>query len=153
MNLVDYLNANEVCYELRSHRPTFTAQQLAAEEHVPGMRVAKPVLVRADNRFILCVLPACCKIDLDALKWSLGAKEAVLADETDMVAVFFDCQLGAEPPLGHLYHLTTIMDKMLEKDVFITFQAGSHEKAVKISMADYKKLESPKVLNFSYLGR
>jgi prolyl-tRNA editing enzyme YbaK/EbsC (Cys-tRNA(Pro) deacylase) len=42
------------------------------------------------------------------------------------------------------------MDTSLEKDDHITFQAGTHEKAIRMSMDDYRKLVEPKVLNFSY---
>ena len=42
------------------------------------------------------------------------------------------------------------MDKALKDDDHIMFQAGSHEKAIRMSMADYRKLASPRVLQFSY---
>jgi len=150
VKVVDFLQENSAQYELTQHRPTFTAQQMAAEEHVPGMYVAKPVVVRADDTYYLCVLPACCKIDLDALRAQLGAARVELADESEMSELFPDCALGAEPPFGALYGLETITDKSLEDDEFIVFQAGSHEEAVKMDMAEYRRLAEPKVLSFSY---
>ncbi len=42
------------------------------------------------------------------------------------------------------------MDKTLEKDDHIAFQGGTHEKAIRMSMDDYRKLVAPKVLEFSY---
>jgi len=65
MNVMEYLEASESTYEVRSHRPVFTAQQMAQEEHIHGMNVAKPVIVKADGLYYMCVLPACCKIDFD----------------------------------------------------------------------------------------
>lgn len=150
MKVVEFLDSKGVHYELSQHRPTFTAQQMAAEEHVPGMAVAKPVVVRADKKFYLCVLPACCKIDFDALKPALKSKQVVLADEDEMAELFEDCTLGSEPPFGHLYGLETLMDASLDKDPFIVFQAGTHELAIRMDMDDYKKLAKPRVLNFSY---
>ena len=35
-------------------------------------------------------------------------------------------------------------------DDHIVFQAGSHDKAILMKMADYRKLVKPKVLEFSY---
>lgn len=150
MKLMEYLESKGVAYETTQHRPTFTAQQMAAEEHVPGMNVAKPVVVRADKTYYLCVLPACCKIDMDQLKTELGVKKLALADEEELARLFKDCALGAEPPFGDLYGLETIMDTTLESDPFIVFQAGSHELAVRMDLADYKKLAQPKVFKFSY---
>ena len=100
MKVYDFLDETSARYEVLEHRSTFTAQQMAAEQHIPGMQVAKPVLVKADGEHYLCVLPACCKVDLDALKGQLGAKRAELADESEMAEVFGDCALGAEPPFG-----------------------------------------------------
>jgi prolyl-tRNA editing enzyme YbaK/EbsC (Cys-tRNA(Pro) deacylase) len=42
------------------------------------------------------------------------------------------------------------MDKSLEDDDHITFQAGSHENAIRMNMKDYLKLVEPKILEFSY---
>lgn len=150
MKVVEFLDSKGVHYELSQHRPTFTAQQMAAEEHAPGMAVAKPVVVRVDKTFYVCVLPACCKIDFDALKQIFKAKQVVLADEDEMAGLFEDCTLGSEPPFGHLYGLETLMDGVMENDPFIVFQAGTHELAIRMDMDDYKKLAKPRILNFSY---
>ena len=60
------------------------------------------------------------------------------------------CPLGAEPPFGNLYDLLVVMDKTLEKDDHIKFQAGTHDKAIRMSMKDYRKLVKPKLFEFSY---
>jgi Ala-tRNA(Pro) deacylase len=150
MRVTEYLEELGIGYEIREHRSTFTAQQMAAEEHVPGMTVAKPVVIKADNKFYMCVLPACYKIDFDILKEKIGARQVELADEKEMAQLFGDCALGAEPPLGNLYQLPTIMDESLEDDDEIVFQGGTHEQAIRLAMIDYKKLVQPKILAFSY---
>lgn len=150
MKVVDFLEEASAHYEITQHRPTFTAQQMAAEEHVPGMAVAKPVIVKADQTYYMCVLPACCKIDLDALKSHLGVAQVELADESEMARLFPDSALGAEPPFGSLYDLETIMDKTLEADEYIVFQGGTHEQAIKMDMDEYRRVARPKVLAFSY---
>lgn len=150
MRVIEFLDKSAVRYETSDHSPSFTAQQMAAAEHEPGKYVAKPVIIKADGKYIMCVLAACYKIDLGVLKSQLGAKSVELAEEKDIGTIFEDCELGAEPPFGNLYDLPVVMDKALEKDDHITFQAGTHEKAIRISMEDYRKLVEPKVLEFSY---
>jgi Ala-tRNA(Pro) deacylase len=150
MKVLEYLDKSGVDYEISDHRPTFTAQRMAAVAHEPGKYVAKPVIVKADGKFFMCVLAACNKVDLRALRELLGAESVELAEETEIGNLFGDCDLGAEPPFGNLYDVTTIMDKSLEKDDHIVFQAGSHEKSVRMEMSDYRKLVSPKILDFSY---
>lgn len=147
---MDFLKEAGVKYEVLEHKPVFTAQRMAAVEHEPGKFVAKPVIVKADGKFVMCVLAACYKIDLQNLKKQLGAKKVRLAAEDEMSGIFDDCEIGAEPPFGNLYDLQTIMDKALESDEYILFQAGSHQKAIRMTMADYLNLVKPKVMEFSY---
>jgi Ala-tRNA(Pro) deacylase len=150
MQVLEYLKKSKVKYEVKEHKPTFSAQQMAAVEHEPGKYVAKPVLVKVDGKFVMCVLAACYKVDLKALKSQLGAKSVELAEEEEIGKLCGDCELGAEPPFGNLYDVPTIVDKALDADEHIMFQAGSHDKAVQMKMVDYRKLVNPKVLEFSY---
>ncbi|MBA7716779.1 hypothetical protein ES703_125856 [subsurface metagenome] len=150
MGVIEFLDKSGVKYEVTKHKPAFTAQSMAAEEHEPGRYVAKPVVVNADGKYVMCVLPACYSVDLKSLKSQLKAKSVELAREKDIGKLFGDCELGAQPPFGNLYDLPTVMDKSLEDDDHIMFQAGSHEKAIRMSMDDYRKLVEPKVLEFSY---
>ena len=150
MGVIEFLDKSGVKYQVTKHQPTFTAQSMAAVEHEPGKYVAKPVIVKADGKHVMCVLSACYKIDLKALKSQLGAKSVELAEEEDIGKIFGDCELGAQPPFGNLYDLPTVIDKALEKDDHIVFQGGTHEKAIRMTMDDYRKLVKPKVLEFSY---
>jgi len=150
MRVMEFLDESAVHYEVSEHAPAFTSQQMAAVEHEQGKYVAKPVIIKADGKFIMCVLSACYKIDLGALKSQLGAKSVDLAEEKEIGSIFDDCELGAEPPFGNLYDLPVVMDKAMEKDDHSTFQAGTHDKAIRMGMDDYRKLVEPKLLEFSY---
>lgn len=152
MQLTEYLDKVSAKYEITEHRSTFTAQQMAAEEHVAGMHVAKPVVIRADDEYYMCVLPACYKVDFDALKRQLGVHEVVLADESEMAKMFTDCALGAEPPIGNIYGLLTFLDTSMADEEYIVFQGGTHEKAIRMEMIEYKRLVNPRMLSFSYPG-
>jgi Ala-tRNA(Pro) deacylase len=150
MDVTGFLKKAGVKYKVSQHKPAFSAQTMAAVIHEPGKFVAKPVIVKVDGQYVMCVLAACYKIDLKALKKQMKAKSVELVGEEQMGELFGDCELGAEPPFGNLYNMLTIMDKSLEKDDHIMFQGGTHEKAISMKMADYLKLVSPKILEFSY---
>jgi Ala-tRNA(Pro) deacylase len=152
MTAIDYLKDNKVKFRVTGHHPAYTAVDLAVEEHVLSCQVAKPVIVNADGIFYVCVLPACFKIDFDVLKNRLHVKEVALASEMDLKDLFGDCELGAEPPFGNLYGLPTLMDRSLEQDRHIIFQAGTHDKAIRMSMKDFKRLVSPNVMSFIRRG-
>ena len=149
MKVIKFLDKSGVKYEVTEHRPIFTAQRMAAEDHQSGKYVAKPVIVKVDGKYVMCVIAACCKVDTDALKNQLGAKTVELAEEKEIAKIFKDCEVGAEPPFGNLYDLIVILDKSLDKCDHIRFQGGTHKSSVRISMDDYRKLANPRILDIS----
>ena len=151
MDVVEYLKKHGVGFELKEHLPSYTAQELATCEHILEIEVVKPVIVKADRIYYMCVLPACFRIDLDILKYDLDAETVVLATEVEMLDLMGDeCQLGAECAMGNLYGLPTLMDRTLENDKYIVFQAGRHDLSIRMRMSDYKRLARPYIIDFSY---
>ncbi len=150
MRVKKFLDENGINYEVFEHESSFTAQEVVAAEHEPGKSVAKPVIVKAGEEYVMCVLPACYKIDMDALKSELAVDSVELISEAEVGEIFSDCDLGAEPPFGNLYDLLTVMDRSLEGDEYILFQFGTHEKSIRMRMDDYCNLVAPRVLKFSY---
>ncbi|MBW8016027.1 MAG: YbaK/EbsC family protein [Planctomycetes bacterium] len=148
MTTIEYLKDHNVKFKVTGHHPAYTAVDLAVQEHVLSYKVAKPVVVKADGIYYLCVLPGCFKIDFEILKQQLHVNEVVLATEDEMAGLFGDCQLGAESPLGNLYGLPTLMDNSLERDRHILFAAGTHDKAIRMSMKDFKRLVNPHIISF-----
>lgn len=132
-------------FQKTRHAPVFSANRLAAQCHTPGHCVAKPVLVATDAGFVLCVLPACCRVSLDAVAQAMSARTARLASEPELARVFADCELGAEPPIGRPYGLPTIMDESLRGAEYVVFQAGTHTEAVNMRRADYERVAEPMV--------
>ncbi len=153
MNLQSYLDEMGVNYRVSHHPNTYTAQDLAATEHVPGRKVIKPVIVRADGQFIMCALPAPYRIDLPELKQQLQAEQVELADEGTLKELFADCELGAEPPIGRLYGIPALMDESLFADDTVTFQAGTHADSVTMSLAEYRRVAQPEVAYFARRGQ
>lgn len=150
MNLHTFLDEMGIAYRVSHHDTAYTASALAEREHVPGRRVIKPVVVQADGQFYLCALPASHRIDLDALARQLEAASVRLIDEQRLGELFPDCELGAEPPIGRLYGLTTLMDESLTADDHVTFQAGTHRDAVTMTLAEYRRVAQPEI---AYFGR
>ncbi len=150
MNVIEYLNQQKTKYELVKHKPAYTAEQLSRVEKLPAPQIAKTVVIEADGRFYLCVLPADRKIDFLALQKHLNANQVRLADEEQMALLFLDAEVGAEAPFGNLYHLPTLLDKSLTKDKEISFLAGQHDVSIHLKMEDYLRLVQPTILKFSY---
>src|SRR6188508_229077 len=148
MNLQTYLDEHGVNYRLSRHQAAYTSQDLAASEHVSGKKVIKPVVVRADGEWIMCALPASYRIDLQELKSQLRAEDVMLADEQTLQRLFPECELGAEPPIGTIFGMPTLMDESLTADDTVMFQAGTHTDAVTMSLAEYRRLANAEIAHF-----
>jgi Ala-tRNA(Pro) deacylase len=147
--LKDYLEKNQVRYDVGYHERVYTSQEIAAAMHVPGKELAKVVMVKADGRMVMLVLPASYRVETKKLKKVLKCKRLGVAKEKDFEELFPDCEVGAMPPFGNLYHLEVWVDKVLTEDEFIVFRAGSHVETLKIKYSDYARLVNPKVGDFS----
>jgi Ala-tRNA(Pro) deacylase len=131
-----YLISHGVGYEVEHHPPAYTAQEVAAVEHISGKGFAKPVIVNADGRLIMVVLPANRMLDLEKLKALLNSDDVRLAREDEFAPIFEDCERGAEPPFGNLYGLPTIVDIDLTSEE-VVFNAGSHTETMKLPTIEY----------------
>jgi Ala-tRNA(Pro) deacylase len=135
---------------MKHHRLAYTAQAVAASEHVPGKQVAKVVVVFADDRLVMLVLPASYRIDLMQVSAAIGARSVYFAGEGELAAVFPDCEVGAMPPFGNLYNVPVYVDRSLAEDETIVVQAGTHTDTISLKYADFARLARPTVVAFAY---
>ena len=149
MKVEEFLQKQGVAFRTHEHPPAYTAQEVAAEEHVSGNLMAKAVLVKAGEKYLLCALPASYKLDLKKVAKAAKAKSARLADEQEMAKLFPDCEVGAEPPMGNLFDLPTLLDQHLAEDEEIVFQGGTHRLAIRMKYADYAALVKPQVADLA----
>ncbi|HWC76417.1 MAG TPA: YbaK/EbsC family protein [Blastocatellia bacterium] len=146
--LKEYLDSSNVEYDVLTHRQAYTAQDVAAAAHVPGRELAKSVVVKADDRFVLAVLPAPRRVDLKRLQDAIGAAEVRMAVESEFASTFPGCELGAMPPFGNLYGVEVVVDRSLADDDEIVFNASTHVDAIRMKYEDFVKLAKPKVADF-----
>ena len=133
------LDERGIKYELVDHPTAYTAQEVAAAEHIAGHTFAKPTMLMADGRLVMTVLPGPLRVDLDKAKRATGANEIRLATESEFASAFPDCDLGGEPPLGNLYGVPVYVDERLRADR-VVFNAGSHTQTMSMALTDYLNL-------------
>lgn len=148
-SLKDLLDSNHVAYEPLTHPAAFTSQEVAAAEHVPGREHAKVTVVQSGDRFLMTVLPAPKRVDLGKLSNLLPEKEARLSTESEFRDRFPGCDAGAMPPFGNLFGMETLVDRSLEADESIVFQAGTHTESVRMRYDDFKRLVRPRIADFA----
>lgn len=151
MYLVDYLRSHRVWFKTLLHPPASSAAKLASSLHVPGRAVAKTVLVNAGGGYVLAVLPATSRIELNrlcvALRMEPGAVRLATAEE--VARLFPNCEPGAIPPFGRLYGLATIVDSGLADQPEIVFGANTRHEGVRMRFADYLAVEVPQRASFA----
>jgi Ala-tRNA(Pro) deacylase len=143
--LEQYLTDNFVVFTEQQHRRAYSAQQIAALEHVPGRQFAKVVMVMADGELAMMVVPAASWLHLDRARSTLGAREVRLASEAEFAPSFPDCEVGAMPPFGNLYDMPVYVDEGLAANDEIVIQAGTHRDTVRMRYADFVRLAEPVV--------
>lgn len=144
-----YLREHGVPFEVQHHRRAYTAQEVAASEHVPGRILAKVVVALANGRLVLLVLPATERVDFARAAAALGVDAVHLADEREFGPVFPDCEVGAMPPFGNLYGVPVYVDRTLAEDETIVFNAGTHTETMSMKYADFARLVQPTVASFA----
>ncbi len=143
--LEQFFRERGVKYQIVTHPEVYTAQEVAAVEHVSGYDVAKVVMASVDGTLVMVVLPAPHRVDLEKLKRALGAEEARLAREEEFGTIFADCEVGAMPPFGSLYGVPVYVDRAMLDDPRIVFRAGTHRETMTVAFADLQRLEQPQV--------
>lgn len=143
--LKEYLDSQKVRYDVLAHQEAFTATTIAHALHVPGKELAKVVMVKIGDRFVMTVLPSTWKVDLKRLKEVFRTSHVGLATEEEFKGLFPDCDIGAMPPFGNLYGLEVYVDRSLTEDEEIVFQAGTHREAIRMRYEDFATLVGPTV--------
>ena len=137
--LQDYLMQHGVTYDVVTHPHSRSSMETAELAHVPGNRLAKSVVLQHDDGFVMAVLPSTCHIKLGRLSRQLDRKLR-LASESDLPALFGDCELGAIPAVGPAYGMLTVIDKNLGAQPEIYFEAGDHEELIHMKQEEFTAL-------------
>jgi Ala-tRNA(Pro) deacylase len=137
--LAQYLVERGVPYDVVKHPRTETASQTAAAIRVPPDRIAKAVVLKGGDGFMLAVLPASRHIQFGELRKELG-RHVDIASEEQIETLFLDCESGAVPALGAAYGLKVIVDDSLANQPEIYLEGGDHSSLVHISGAAFRGL-------------
>jgi len=148
-DVLGYLKRNGTAFEVLEHVPAYSAHEVAVAARTPDKDLAKTLIVHADDRFVMAVIPGDHRLDEHKLRTLLGAKHVRLAHEEDLKPIFPDCEIGAMPPFGNLYALPVYLDASLAADAEIIFNACSHTKSIRMKMAEYLRLVDPSIAAFS----
>ena len=110
--------------------------------------IVKSLLLKADDKFVLCLIPGDKKCSLNKLKKAIFKKDVCMAD-ADQVKENTGFSIGGVSPVGHLKKIDVLVDKTFDRfnDVFAA--AGHPNSIFKISNIDLLKITNGKTLDIS----
>lgn len=139
ITIQDYLNRAGVPFDVIIHKRTACALANAHATHIAASTLAKGVLLKYPEGYVLATVPASRQVRLDEVGSCLHHPVS-LASELEVTDLFKDCAPGAIPALGDAYEINTIIDDRLEglRDVF--FEGGDHYSLIHINGPDFDEL-------------
>ena len=146
--LTQWLREADVEFEIIEHAPVYTSEEAA---RVRGTRLeqgAKALVVRAEDRFVHCVLPAHLKADNAALRAIVGTRKLRFATRDELHRLT-GCEPGAVPPFGNLFGLPVLLDEALCLNERVAFNAGSHSRSMTMRCADLVRISGATVCRFA----
>ncbi len=137
--LKQYLSDQGVEYDAVTHPHTGGSLETAEVAHISGGDIAKAVVLKDEEGYLVAVLPATYKLEMGALREILG-RRLEMADEKELAELFKDCELGAVPPVAGAYGLKAVWDDSLARLKDVYFEAGDHSSLIRVSGEEFAKL-------------
>ncbi len=147
---LELLDRAGVWYSHTGHPLAFTAVEVAAAESLSPHKLAKTIVYAGAQGYGMAVLPADCLIDTDSLRGFLKDHSLRLASEREVGQLFPECDLGAMPPFGNMFHMPVLIDSSVAEQEFIAFNAGTHRDVIHINYNDFARIVKPRVAKFAF---
>ena len=142
------LDQKAIAYSVTRHAPVFTSEEAAAIRGTSLASGAKALVCKADDNFVMIVLPADRKLGSKAARSSLGVKSLRFATREEVESLT-GLTPGSIPPFGSLFALPTYCDELLAHQPQINFNAGDHAISISMSFQDYLNAETPRTGRFA----
>ncbi|MES9966691.1 MAG: YbaK/EbsC family protein [Sedimenticola sp.] len=139
ITLREYLSDHAASYETIAHPRTASALQTSEVSHVPGDRMVKSVLLGDDDSYVMALIPASHRLDIEHVNDTIG-RELDLMPETEVAGAFTDCEVGSIPPVGEAYGIETLVEPCLLDEPEVFFESGDHGVLIRMSGEQFREL-------------
>ncbi len=144
----DLLTEYKITYKLIQHAAARTSEDSSKVRGTELKQGAKALVMFADKKPIMIVLPADRKIDNAKFKSLYKVKDLEMA-KPENVKELTNTEIGGVPPFGGIFDLPLYVDITMSNNETIAFNAGSHTDSIIMSYKDYEKATKPIIGNFS----
>lgn len=154
----NYLDLKKYKYQIIGHKTTFTAWDTAQTEKVKPQQVAKALVMKADNDYLLAMVPSNRNLDKQKLLKAINARrkknKEKLFKKIDFAKELWmkknlPGKVGATPPFQEILKLDVYADGLLLKNKKIYVGSGEYTESLLINTSQYVKIENPVKGSFS----
>ena len=146
--LSGFLQGKGVEFSVLQHAPVFTSEEAAAVRGTSLASGAKALICKADEQFVLIVLPADRRLASKQVRKEAGVKSLRFATREE-VEQLTGLAPGSIPPFGSLFNLPTWCDSRLSEQSRINFNAGDHAVSISMTYDDFLQAETPQMGSYS----
>jgi len=149
--LEQLLQAAGVTFQVLQHEPVYTSEEAARVRGVPLASGAKALICKADDLFLMFVMPADRRLANRQIRKEHGFRKLRFATREEVLEMT-GLLPGSIPPFGSLFDLPTWCDDHLAEEERINFNAGDHSISISMTYADYLRVENPKIAPIAALA-
>jgi Ala-tRNA(Pro) deacylase len=140
--ILDLLTTHDVAHRVLRHPAVLTSEDASRVRGTPLEAGAKALVCHADDKIVLIVVPADARLDNRAFRQQAGVKNVRMI-APDQILELVGAPVGAVPPFGSLFGLTTYADREIAERELIAFNIGARDVSVTMRGPDYAALELP----------
>lgn len=146
--IVDEIKSAEIDFEPYTHEAVHTSEEAANVRNTPLSEGAKALLLYADGKPIMVVIPGNRKLDMKSFKSLYHIRDLRMATPEEVESVT-GVTIGAVPPFGKIFGIPLYMDTSVRHNSHVSFNAGLHTQSIRMSESGYEKVANPTVGEFS----
>ena len=138
--IIKFLQKAKVKYEIIKHRIVYTAYDKAKTLRIPEKIVGKSLIFKMGGKLAIALIGANKNLDLQRIKKLTKIKKLDFVSEKVIKNKFKGMRVGAVPPLGGLWGISTFIDKSLMNQPKIIINSGDYNFSIKINGVSLKKI-------------
>lgn len=140
------LDEREFVYEVIEHEPVHTSADAAKIRDTDVSNGAKALVMFADKKPLLFVVPGNKKADFKKIKKTLKVKDLRMATPEEVLDLT-TLKVGSIPPIGRAINLKSYFDSSFQTKDKVAFNAGSLTTSIIMKAKDLIDLENPEIVD------
>ena len=138
--VLNFLEKARAKYEVIEHRTVYTAFDKAVTLKVSEKITGKTLVMRIDKKAVLVLIPANKNLDILKLGKTAKTKNISFIKEAWIKKNLKGVKIGAIPPFGNLWKVSTFTDKSLINLPKIIINSGDYNFSIKLKGTVLRKL-------------